>query len=98
MGLKLVEPKTAQANKDIKLIATSIVTQGLGVWIGIDDKSKEGKFAYASDGKSIKFTNWAYGQPDNYRDEDCAHLWNEYGFKWNDLGCSKKNSFICETK
>ena len=95
MGLELVEPKSEQANKDIVILANSIRQS---VWIGINDKSKEGHFVYASDGtKSLKFTNWIPGQPSNWKGkEDCAHLWKQYGFRWNDAPCSSKMSFICE--
>ena len=99
-GLKLVEPRSAQDNDDIGDIAKSIKTQGYGVWIGIDDKSNERQFTYASDGESVKYTNWESGQPGHgrlsNRDEDCVHLWNTKGFRWNDVHCSSKNSFICE--
>ena len=97
--LKLVEPKSSKANKDIQLLAKSIATQGYGVWIGIDDKSIEGKFTYASDGESVKFTNWNRGQPDNAGgNEDCAHLWKGHGFRWNDVPCSARMSFVCESQ
>ena len=69
-GGKLVEPKSAQANNDIVDLAKAIETQGNGVWIGINDKSKEGKFIYASDGKSLKYTNWNPGQSDDSTSDD----------------------------
>ena len=95
-GGKLAEPKSAQANEDIVALAKSIDDT---VWIGIDDKSIEGKFTYASDGESVIFTNWNRGQPDNHGGhEDCAHLWKGHGFRWNDIGCSAKMSFVCESQ
>ena len=96
-GGKLAEPKSAQANEDIVALAKSIDDT---VWIGIDDKSKEGHFIYASDGTSVEYTNWYSGQPDStdawFYDEDCVDLVNGYGFEWNDDDCEKTLSFICE--
>lgn len=64
-GGKLVEPKSVQNNNDLVTLAKGIEIQGSGVWIGINDISKEGQFTYASDGKSLSFTNWNSGQPDS---------------------------------
>ena len=98
-GGKLVEPKSAVATNDINAIARSVKIQGWGIWIGIDEKSQQGHFRYASDGKSIKYTNWQYGQPDNFRGikEDCIGLFKmDNGFKWHDGPCYTKISFMCE--
>ena len=89
----MAEPKSAQANEDIVALAKSIDDT---VWIGIDDKSKEGHFIYASDGASIAYTNWHYGQPDNQNNEDCVDLLDHFEFEWNDDHCDIENSFICE--
>ena len=99
-GGKLAEPKSVEANNDIVTLANNSISGSLiGVWIGIDDKSIEGKFTYATDGESVKFTNWNRGQPDNAGgNEDCAHLWKGHGFRWNDVGCSAKMSFVCESQ
>ena len=64
-GGKLVEPRSVQNNNDLVTFAKGIEIQGSGVWIGINDISKEGQFTYASDGKSLSFTNWNSGQPDS---------------------------------
>ena len=100
-GGKLVEPKSAVATNDINAIARSVKIQGWGIWIGIDEKSRQGHFRYASDGKSIKYTNWEYGQPDNFPGPagkmDCVGLreWNN-GLKWHDGRCYNIISFMCE--
>ena len=64
-GGKLVEPKSVQNNNDLVTFAKGLKIQGSGVWIGINDISKEGQFTYASDGKSLSFTNWNSDQPDS---------------------------------
>ena len=96
-GGKLVEPKSDQANNDIVDLAKAIEIEGNGVWIGINDKSQEGNFTYASDGKSVNYTNWNFDQPDDVsNNEGCGILWNRFELKWNVANCSEKNSFICE--
>ena len=99
-------PKSADANNEIATLANNSLSDSLiGVWIGIDDKSQEGYFRYASDDTSITYTDWDTAQPDNgiwYNgnlEEDCVKLWKwPYAnrFKWSDGLCSVKQSFVCE--
>ena len=70
-GGKLAEPKSEEANNGINTLAlntlasNSIGGSSIGVWIGLDDKSQEGYFKYASDDTSITYTDWDTAQPDN---------------------------------
>ena len=50
-------------------------------WIGASDTETEGTFKWVT-GEAFSYSNWDDGQPDNYQDEDYAHLWS--GGKWND--------------
>lgn len=46
--------------------------------------------------KSLDYTNWAEGEPNNALDgEDCVAFtaWNG---KWNDDNCNSKFNYICE--
>ena len=69
-GGKLAEPKSAEANNGINTLAlntlasNSIDGSSIGVWIGLDDKSQEGYFKYASDDTSITYTDWDTAEPD----------------------------------
>ena len=93
----MVEPKSAQANNDIVDLAKAMGIQGNDIWIGIDDISLEGTYTYASDGKSLTYTNWNIGQPNNSgNNEDCVFLLNQHELKWGDAPCSTKKFFICE--
>ena len=95
LGQKLAEPKNVDDNDEIVALAKSIQS---GVWIGIDDLGIEGDFAYASDGESIGFTNWMPDNPDNAGgNENCVIYGKHNGFVWNDVKCSAKNSFVCES-
>ena len=65
------------------------------------------KFVW-SDGTPWDYTNWAQGQPDDFKSiEDCAHLWEadqegelpvSQRHKWNDRPCSHVRSFVCKRK
>jgi hypothetical protein len=68
--------------------------QSRDLWIGYNDITVEGTFEWA-DGDTSLYTNWAFGQPDNYsgndpvNGEDHVHM---YGFnspygpgEWNDM-------------
>ena len=100
IGKQLVEPKSVDANNEIVALAQlNMTTRGKGVWIGIDDKSQEGSFKYASDGSSVGYTNWHSGQPNDYNGQDCVLLWAAKDFEWGDEDCSTMQaSFICEQK
>ena len=62
IGKQLVEPRSVDTNAEIIALAQlEMMSGGYGVWIGIDDKSEEGSFKYASDGSPIHYTNWISG-------------------------------------
>ncbi|KAJ8320427.1 hypothetical protein KUTeg_002014, partial [Tegillarca granosa] len=68
-------------------------------WIGASDLQHEGTFRWEGTGQTVRFTDWSPYQPDNYkRIEDCAHLWKNYGYRWNDTDCRSKISYICQRK
>ena len=100
IGKQLVEPRSVDTNAEIIALAQlEMMSRGYGVWIGIDDKSEEGSFKYASDGSSVLYTNWNSDQPNNYMDQDCVLLLAAKDFEWGDEDCySVQASFICEEK
>ena len=66
-----------------------------GVWIGLNDVTKEGKFLWA-DGSHVTYTNWASNQPDNRKDyENCVEI-AVHGGSWKDTSCGRQLPFICE--
>ena len=93
-GGKLFEPKSSNVNMDITDLAK---TRGISdFWIGINDKSQEGTFVYASDATPIIWNNWVDGQPDNVGDQDCAQIGWGPDYTWDDEGCGDLFSFVCE--
>ncbi|XP_066295929.1 sushi, von Willebrand factor type A, EGF and pentraxin domain-containing protein 1-like isoform X2 [Branchiostoma lanceolatum] len=68
-------------------------------WIGLTDREREGTWSW-TDGRPLgPFTSWAVGEPNNAGNEDCV----VYGAhpsirnKWNDVPCSLRYRFICQT-
>ncbi|XP_048776325.1 collectin-12-like [Ostrea edulis] len=62
------------------------------VWISGTDLAKHGEWKWFSSGRTMKFTNWARGQPQKNH-EHCAVY---YIGGWHDASCSIKSSFICK--
>jgi len=65
-------------------------------WLGLSDRDNEGKWVW-TDGSAYDFKNWYPGEPNNWGGyEDCttSHRWSSVK-KWNDLGCSKARTFMC---
>ena len=97
IGKQLVEPRSVDTNAEIIALAQlEMMSGGYGVWIGIDDKSEEGSFKYASDGSPIHYTNWISGFYGYHGNQDCVLLRAAMDYKWDVAPCSLQASFICE--
>ena len=62
-------------------------------WIGVSDQWNEGTWQ-TSTRKTLPYTSWAQGEPNNEHEEDCAVQYSDK--KWNDLSCGTQRSFICQ--
>ena len=96
MGGKLVEPRKQTTNDFITDVAKE-KGNGIELWIGINDISKEGVFVYESNSEPVTWTNWGPGEPNNggngLRNGDCVRLKQE---EWWDLNCDYSKPFVCE--
>ncbi|XP_041669063.1 collectin-11 isoform X1 [Cheilinus undulatus] len=92
-GGHLAMPKDEGANA---AIAGYITEAGLNrVYIGIDDRQREGVFTYADLSPMTTFSKWRRGEPNNaYDDEDCAEM--VASGEWTDVACSPTMYFVCE--
>lgn len=62
-------------------------------WYGLNDRTSEGTWAWAS-GRTSELRRWAAGQPDNNGDEDCVA--GKLG-GWRDEKCNLSKPFVCES-
>lgn len=72
-----------------------------GMWIGINDISKEALWQPVDGGAALSFTNWISGQPNNwdYVDncfEHCGALVVQSLGAWADYSCSKPLQALCK--
>lgn len=67
-------------------------------WIGLNDRSSEGNFGWAS-GASLGYTNWYAAEPNNGGgNEDCGQLNRFHPSKgWNDEPCPMHLRYVCES-
>ncbi|XP_070289186.1 pulmonary surfactant-associated protein D-like isoform X2 [Myotis yumanensis] len=91
-GGQLPSPRSAAENEALKQLV-EIENKG-AAFLSMTDSQTEGKFIYPG-GESLVYSNWASGEPNNYRDnEDCAEMYTNG--QWNDGPCEEKRLVICE--
>ncbi|XP_069802315.1 hepatic lectin-like isoform X2 [Dendropsophus ebraccatus] len=84
--------------EQIFLVSFSAASTHKWCWIGLHDMDEEGSFVWV-DGTDFEtsYKHWKKGEPDNYKNEDCGHLWT-FG-EWNDAPCKQENGYgLCEKK
>ena len=65
-------------------------------WMGLEDKTQEGRFVLPSTGREPDYHYWELGQPDDaYHLQDCVTL-EPYTGSRVDTFCNEQHAFICE--
>ena len=69
------------------------------LWIGLNDKSKEGQFVWTDDTKwpIDDFNPWVRNQQDNNDGEDCVQLVERGRLAWNVRSCSIVSPYMCKS-
>ena len=91
MPAHLVEIESAEENDAItaEIKRRNFVSRKIEFWLGITDRHSEGQWVLESTGKSVVFTNWRSGEPNNANSgENCAYINSSYN--WNDIPCNHK--------
>nr|XP_015210001.1 PREDICTED: macrophage mannose receptor 1 [Lepisosteus oculatus] len=67
-------------------------------WIGINLHDPNAGFMW-SDGTSVSYENWGYGEPNNHNDAElCGETSLFFGLPWNDRHCEHYNNWICKIR
>ncbi|KAL9961076.1 hypothetical protein ACROYT_G029957 [Oculina patagonica] len=70
---------------------------GVNSWIGLNDRSVEGSFAWANKENST-FRFWSPNQPNDRNDGKCVHtLGAKNGYTWSVVPCNNCLNFTCFT-
>ena len=103
---RLVEIDSAEENRAIvaEIKRRNFLSRKINFWLGITDRHSEGHWVLESTGKSVVFTNWHSGEPNNWGSgENCAHT--SVAYEWNDRKCSDNGmggwgtrTALCEKK
>lgn len=94
-GGKIVFPRDAAENQGLLKVSIASGLNGQKVFIGVTDSKIEGQFV-GLDGQLLTYTNWALGQPDDYKGgQDCGTLIVDSG-SWDDVGCNVPHPILCE--
>ncbi|KAL9968065.1 hypothetical protein ACROYT_G026392 [Oculina patagonica] len=68
------------------------------MWIGLYRDPKDKSRWLWSDGSQVTYTHWAKGEPNGLH-EECGEMRSKrYRWEWNDLSCSYKYPYVCETR
>ena len=89
-GMQLAVIKSSAEN-----VAAAKAANG-EAWIGLHDIREENRWEWI-DGSAMGYSNWADGQPDDWKGaEDCAHIMPDG--TWNDSHCGglEKLTFVCQ--
>merc|ERR1712018_399584 len=90
---RLIEIDSAEENRAIiaEMHRQNSFSQKINFWLGITDRHSEGHWVSESTGKSVNFTDWKSGEPNNagrFGSENCAFINELEG--WNDVDCNGK--------
>ena len=93
MDAKLLEIGSSEENRAVlgEINKRGYSRQKKQFWMGLTDRRREGQWVYESSLKEPRFTNWAFGQPDDggiFGRENCAYIMTDT--RWNDWNCLGK--------
>ncbi|KAM7348125.1 lectin subunit alpha-like [Cochliomyia hominivorax] len=95
--MSLIAVDTLEKHKALDEVLRKKFTKPPNLYLGGNDLGESGKYIWYSTGKPFDFSNWSSGNPDNYKGvENCAHIWDQTDFEWNDTTCKSKMGYICE--
>lgn len=97
--MTLVEVQTEAKCNEVKTLVNTINKNNVNpaIWTGgLLNKNLKNKFFWISTGNEFTYSNWEDHNPDHHYYEFCVEIRLKNSFKWNDITCWDKQSFICE--
>ncbi|KAM9065094.1 pulmonary surfactant-associated protein D-like [Sarcophilus harrisii] len=88
-GALLASPQNAKENRALQELAEQFNRK---IHLGMSDEKTEGRFQYQN-GQILSYTNWANGEPNGGRNENCIELYTNG--QWNDESCTEKRLIVC---
>lgn len=66
-------------------------------WIGATDSRLEETWQWTDSNDTFSFTAWGEKQPNNYHNQDCLTLFDEFDYLWADEHCTNNlYKYTCE--
>ncbi|KAL4230663.1 hypothetical protein ACF0H5_011039 [Mactra antiquata] len=93
MGARLAESNSKGENYFLSKLRDDYNLEH--TWLGGSDLVREGVWTWQASEQEFSFTSWNPGEPNNANSEHCV-IMGSSGVGWNDLGCGRLLSYICE--
>ncbi|XP_036452780.1 macrophage mannose receptor 1-like isoform X2 [Colossoma macropomum] len=96
---KFTDLATIESQEEMNaVIAVLNGTQGY-FWIGLRQNMQQNNISWIwSDWSNFSYSNWNSGEPNNGVGDYCGILLSDNAYRWNDLGCTYQDPFVCYIK
>ncbi|KAI4886338.1 hypothetical protein NFI96_010912 [Prochilodus magdalenae] len=93
---KFTDLATIEDQQEMDAVKAALNGAGGNFWIGLRQAEEQNIISWTwSDGRNFSYRYWGRGEPNNDGSDNCGILLSDQGYRWNDLGCSYEDPFIC---
>lgn len=88
---------SAEEQQCVEAALRRVNVPAVGAWIGMREHETEANWSWAG-GAPLAYSRWLQGEPNNDSGgpTDCAHVWRDQGYQWNDIPCTRTDpTFVC---
>ncbi|XP_067381254.1 ladderlectin-like [Channa argus] len=98
IGANLASVHNTYEYHEIQRLITTATHEYKETWIGGSDAQQEGTWLW-SDGRSLQYTNWAPGEPNNIHGrQHCLQMNHGAQKSWDDIECHVQRPSVCEKR